>query len=131
MPARRDRVTLLPIAALLALAACGPSPREACIARATEELDTLDALIAETEANLLRGYALEPEPRARAGLRICAGGGGPLSVCAERSGEVAERPVAIDPVAERMKLANLRARREGLAVMAEREKAACEARFRR
>ena len=130
MPSRRAAAALT-LAALAALAACGPTPREACIARATAELETLDALIAETEANLLRGYALEPEARGGTGLRICAGGGGPLSVCAERSGEGSARPVAIDPVAERLKLSNLRNRREGLAVLAAREIADCEARYRR
>jgi hypothetical protein len=44
----------------LALAAC-QTPREACVSEASEELRTVDALIAETRGNLDRGYALETE----------------------------------------------------------------------
>ncbi|MBD3765401.1 MAG: hypothetical protein IE927_11935, partial [Rhodobacterales bacterium] len=52
------RLRVLPVLTLIALAACG-TPREQCIARETRDLRTVDRLIAETEENLRRGYALE------------------------------------------------------------------------
>jgi hypothetical protein len=125
------RRALLAPALLLALVACGPSPREVCIAEARAELETVDRLIAETEANLLRGYALEPDAAQAGGFRLCAGGDGPLSLCAERTEPGETKPVAINPLTERLKLANLRQRRVGLAELAEREVAECEARYRR
>lgn len=116
---------------LLALTACGQSPREACLAGATAERDTLDLLIQETEANLLRGYALEPQDASASGFKLCAGGNSQLSLCAERTKAAEERPVAINPLTERLKLANLRMRRTGVAELAEREIARCEATYRR
>lgn len=121
----------LPLAALLLLAACGASPREECLAQATAELETIDRLIAETEGNLLRGYALEPDGASSDRYKLCTGGGVVFSFCAERTGETGTKPVAINPFTERVKLANLQKRREGLAELAEIEKARCEAEHRR
>ena len=121
----------LPALVLLALAACGPSAYEDCVSQARGELETLDALIAETEANLLRGYAREPDPAQADRFRLCAGGNSPLSLCAERNRVGEMKPVAIDPLTERMKLANLKERRDGLAELARRETAQCESRYRR
>ncbi|MGB8815084.1 MAG: hypothetical protein WCC57_18035, partial [Paracoccaceae bacterium] len=42
----------------LALTACG-TPQEQCINRNTRDIRVIDRLIAETETNLSRGYALE------------------------------------------------------------------------
>lgn len=121
-----------PLVLILFLAACGASPREECLAQARAELETIDTLIDETEANVLRGYALAPDESQSGGFRVCAGGTtGPLSLCAERDGATATRPVAIDPAAERQKLDNLRQRRMGLAILAEREAARCEALYSR
>lgn len=125
------RLALSAILLTLGLAACGPSPRETCIAEATAERDTVDRLIAETEENLLRGYALEAKESSARRFKLCAGGDSPLSVCAERTGPGETRPVAINPITERLKLANLRQRRIGLAELAEREIARCEAGNRR
>ena len=47
--------TLLLVSAL-ALAAC-QTPREACVSEASQELRTVEALIAETRGNLSRGYS--------------------------------------------------------------------------
>lgn len=115
----------------LLLAACGDSDFEECRALATAERDTVDRLIAETEANLLRGYALEPVEGTEGRFRLCAGGDSPLSLCAERGGKVETRPVAINPITERLKLANLRQRRESLNELAERELAQCEVLYNR
>ena len=43
---------------LVLLAACG-TPQEQCIRYNTRDLRTVDRLIAETEGNLDRGYAIE------------------------------------------------------------------------
>lgn len=120
---RRLAFALLP---LMLLSACGQKALDECVALATAERDTVDRLIEETEANILRGYALEPIEGEDGRFKLCAGGDGPLSVCAERSGRTETRPVAINPITERLKLANLRQRREGLAELAEREVAQCE-----
>jgi hypothetical protein len=114
------------LATALLLAACGPSHYDDCVSRARAELDTVDRLIEETEANLLRGYALEPDGENSGGFRLCAGGDGPLSVCAERTRPGDMKPVAINPISERLKLANLRQRRQGLQELADREAAQCE-----
>ena len=53
------RATL--IAAVLCLTACA-APKERCLLQAQPDLTEIDALIAETEANLDRGYALEQGP---------------------------------------------------------------------
>lgn len=116
---------------LLLLAGCGPGPYADCVTLARAELETLDMLIAEAEANLLRGYALQPDPSQSDGFRFCAGGEGPLSLCAERTKAGEKKPVAIDPLTERMKLANLRERRVGVEELARREVAQCEALYGR
>lgn len=50
----RHALILLP---LLALAAC-QTPREGCLTDATRDLNVVNRLIAQTEANLARGYGL-------------------------------------------------------------------------
>ncbi|MDH3262802.1 MAG: hypothetical protein OEM24_02265 [Paracoccaceae bacterium] len=119
------------LATALLLAACGPNRYDDCVARAQAELETVDRLIAETDANLLRGYALEPDTGQSGGFRLCAGGDSPLSVCAERTRPGDMKPVAINPISERLKLANLRQRRQGLQELADREVAQCETLYRR
>ncbi len=117
--------------ALLVLAGCGQKALEECRTRANAEVETVDRLIEETEANLLRGYALEPDASNKGGFKLCAGGDGPLSLCAEKEKEAGTKPVAINPITERLKLANLRQRRRGLQELADRETAKCEAEFGR
>lgn len=119
------------LATALLLAACGSNRYDECVTRARAELDTVDRLIEETEANLLRGYALEPDASQSGGFKLCAGGESPLSVCAERTRPGDMKPVAINPISERLKLANLRQRRQGLQELADREVAQCETLYRR
>lgn len=57
---------------LLALTACA-TPREACINDAIREVRILDSLIAETRANLERGYALEERQDVRTIHDTCTG----------------------------------------------------------
>lgn len=118
---------LLPL--ILMLAACGNAAREECVEAATAEVDRLDALIDETEANLLRGYALERTGERSGGIELCTGG--PLTLCASRGQTDETRPSAIDEAAERAKLATLLERRLRQAELAAREVAACERQFAR
>ena len=106
-----------PLAALLPLAilaACA-TPREACISDVTRELRTLDRLIAETRANVDRGYGLEERQEVRTVPGFCPGeteDGVEFTVRCERT-ETRTRnvPVAIDLDAERRQLDQLLDRR--------------------
>lgn len=119
--------------ALCVLVACA-SPREACLRSAFSEVATLDRLIAESEANLARGYRIEPEPYVTTGIDFCIGRGVydtgfnvGLSYCNTADTRYREREVAIDPVAERRTLADLRRKRSEAALVAETRVAACPA----
>ena len=95
------------VLALLILSACA-SRYQRCVAVETADLRIVRALIAEAEENLERGFALA-EPRLVAtGYQLCLDRSG-LS-CAKVKTQLKKQPVAIDPDAERRKLAGLRAR---------------------
>lgn len=121
-------------ALLFLLAACG-TPQEQCILRETRDLRTLDRLIAETEANIERGYALVevqtvdlvPDICYRRGKRNPDGTYGrpvPFS-CFSRELDTELRPRAIDLNVERAKLASMREKRISLARQAEASAAQC------
>jgi hypothetical protein len=121
----------LSLLALCTLAACA-TPREACLRDAAGDLRTLDRLIAETEANLARGFAYASEPYTTTGLEFCLGRGAwrdgvnvGFTYCPVAETRYRDRPVAIDPAAERRKLAELRARRAAEARAAAARVAAC------
>lgn len=118
---------------LLILAGCG-TPQERCIRNATEEVRTLDLLIAEAQANLARGYGYEQEQVVRYSYGHCGyfhGHGGHLHPrrCFEPYYDTVSRPVAIDPEVETRKLAGLKSRRAALAARAAAELAACRQQF--
>ena len=96
--------------ALLALAAC-QTPRESCISEASEELRTVEALIAETRGNIGRGYALETDQEVRVIRTTCTveldDGTEARVPCDRTDVDDVERPVAIDLNAERLKLESL------------------------
>ena len=131
---------VLMIAPLALLAACA-TPREACIARATQDLRVLDRLIAETEGNLVRGYALDTVERVeqrfvpcRDRPRVVRNPDGTTRIvydgptfCWADVIVTAERPRAIDAAAERRILASSRTERARKAREAERAVAACVA----
>ncbi|WP_347311295.1 hypothetical protein [Defluviimonas sp. SAOS-178_SWC] len=123
----RLRFTLL-LTALVA--ACG-TPQEQCIRTATRELRTLDRLIAETEANLARGYTYEEHEIMRHEWTRCDDWvrGTPVRMCFEPVWDTVRRPVAIDPEAETRKLEGLQARRKALGRQADAAIAACRARY--
>lgn len=131
----RRHVTL---ALLLLLVACG-TPQEQCIARETRDLRILDRLIAETEGNLARGYAIEEYTVDITVVGTCmvAQGsdetGAPRPAIAEtcfRDREVTRtRPKAIDLNAERAKPSSMRSKRAELDRAAAPAIAACRAQF--
>ena len=111
----------LVILAFAALAACG-TPQEQCIARNTRDLRTVDRLIAETEGNLQRGYALETVTRWEDYWDTCfdrVDVGGQVSVrpysCRREYSYTEQRPKAIDLKAEAQKLESLKVKRKELA----------------
>jgi phosphoribosylformimino-5-aminoimidazole carboxamide ribonucleotide (ProFAR) isomerase len=121
--------------ALAALAACG-TPQEQCISRNTRDLRTVDRLIAETEGNLQRGYALETVTRFEdywgtclervvVGNQIIA----QPQFCMRERAYTEERPKAIDLKAEAQKLEGLKAKRTELASAAAPLIAQCKVEF--
>jgi len=120
------------LAVPLLLVACA-SPQQRCLMDATRELRTVDNLIAETEANLARGYAIDRELDQRSRLTFCTGSyghwgyGAGMSFCTTDDIVYRDRPVAIDPAAEQRKLSLLRDRRARLAPVAQRAVTACRA----
>ncbi len=111
---------------LLLLAACA-TPREQCITEATENLRVLDGLIAETRANLDRGYAIRREHQPTMVLTFCATPDEHFQFCNRRTTRVVERPEAIDLAEERRKLASLTQRRAEEAARAQSRVQACDA----
>lgn len=124
----------LRLAALGLLAACA-TPQEQCIARETRELRIVESLLAETEANLRRGYALtqvtvwrpvwvDCTPRVREGAPSPA-----PRICFDDRPETVTRPSPIVPEAEAAKRDSLIAKRNELLPLAEGHIAACRAAY--
>lgn len=118
---------LVPVLLLL-LAACG-TPQEQCIRRETQDLRTLDRLIAETERNIARGYAIEEfqtwEWEAYTCYRPGPDGQPEAGTCQRRVPDIDTRPVAINVDDERAKLASMRTKRTDLARRAAAATEAC------
>lgn len=129
---------------LLLLTACG-TPQEQCINAVTRDMRVVDRLIAETEANLARGYAYEevtvylPEwvdctPRPYNRPQSGATGDPAAEVppikpqmCLEDVPQTTRREVAIDLRAEQAKLDSLKAKRAKQAKAAAPAIAQCKA----
>lgn len=134
------RLALLSVLALLA--ACG-TPQERCIARETRDLRILDRLIAETDANIARGYALEEFTTYEDYWATCfrAVPGDPPAEgqrprpqmepypCLKERAVTETRAKAIDLNAERAKLASMKDKRRDLARAADAAVAQCRAQF--
>lgn len=106
----RPFLLILPLAML---AACA-TPREQCINDATREIQVLRSLVAETEGNLARGYALETRQEVRSVRSTCTGvtdEGATFSFSCDKT-QTFDRnvPVAIDLNAEEVKLASMKDR---------------------
>ena len=103
----RPALFILP---LLALAACA-TPREQCINQANRDLRVLTNLVAETQGNLARGYAIAEDQQVRTIRRTCRGQNSDGSTfryrCDETETFTTSRPVAIDLNAEQAKLNSL------------------------
>lgn len=118
---------------ILLLAACA-SPEERCLRAASADLVTLDRLIAETRANLARGYRLRMEPHQIVVIVPCPperGSAGQIVVsgrmCSQTELRMRKVPEPIDPAAEERVLKALSAQRARLAPAVAREMAACRA----
>jgi hypothetical protein len=127
------------IAVLLLAAACG-TPQEQCIARNTRDLRVVERLLAETEANLRRGYALEEVTVYRSEWvdctpRVIVVEGQPepeppeRKLCLEDVPQTITRPKAIDLNAEAAKRDSLVTKRNELLRAAEGVIAACRAAY--
>lgn len=125
----------LAVAALALLTACG-TPQEQCIRRNTRDLRVVNTLIAETEGNLRRGYAIETVIRTDTYWGTCIDrdivDGQPVArrfPCLRDRDYRVEVPKAIDLAAEARKLEGLRAKRLELSKAAEPVIARCEAAY--
>lgn len=106
--------TLVP---LLALAACA-TPRESCINDATRDLRQVNRFIAETQANIARGYGIEVRQETRVRMGTCTGEteeGVEFEFDCEKT-EIIDRevPVPLDLAAERARLDSLLAQQATL-----------------
>ncbi|WP_375254701.1 hypothetical protein [Yoonia sp.] len=97
----------------LVLAACA-TPREQCIDSVTQDTRVLASLIAQSEGNLARGYAIEQRQSLRTVVGTCRGrnedGSDFFFACDETNTITTNVPVAIDLRAEQAKLASLQQR---------------------
>lgn len=102
----------------LFLAACG-TPQERCIRDVTKDLRVLDRLIATSEANLERGYALEEQPYWDSDFQFCgyrwANGRNYAHYCWVDEVSTRTVQVAINLDEEAAKLKTMRAKRSELA----------------
>lgn len=110
---------------LIALTACA-SPQERCVAEATEDLRVVNALIAETQANLDRGYAIETVSEPRLGFVFCTGRNTNVVLCTQSERSLRDRPVAIDLAAEQQKLDGLTTKKSDLETRTRRAIAQCD-----
>jgi hypothetical protein len=106
------------VLALVLLAGCA-TPQETCIASATRDLTVMDGLIAQTRANIQRGYAIEERQIAVPVLERCERividrDGTPKTeryFCQKDTFQTIREPKAIDLAAETRKLEGMLARR--------------------
>lgn len=126
------RLTTLSLPALALLAACG-TPQERCINSATQDMNVVTQLIAETKGNLQRGFALQKETVYRTEFKDCtpsAVKGQPTPrprMCPVQVPDTITKPVAIDLTAENAKLTSLEKKRAQQAKVAEAAIKQCRA----
>jgi hypothetical protein len=115
------------------LAAC-ETPQQRCEARAVQDLRVINALIAETEETIRRGYALQTVQTTRPVATFCWGGysggygdgwGGGTGVCWANNTVTSEQPVAVNLDEQRATLRSLQTKRSELEVQARAQLAAC------
>lgn len=113
----------------LLLSACA-SPREQCLRAATEDLRVLDQLIAQSEANLDRGYSVRTETYPVTYPHWCAGRRGYGYFCQRTDYRTKHIPEAIDPASEARKLKALKSKRRDVAARAQDRINRCEQQYR-
>lgn len=117
---------------LLALGACA-TPRQTCIAHVTHDQRVIDRLIARTQANIARGYALETRQevvQVPDFCRVTADDGSVSLVSCDRV-EVQDHqvPVAVDLNAEQAKLTSLLERQRQMRAQTAAAVAQCQATY--
>jgi hypothetical protein len=123
------------------LAGCTP-PLDWCIAQATRDQRAVERRIAEAEANLARGYAIDEVEVTESRYVLCrdepgnvlsdgvtAAPSAGVSLCWEDFTRLERRRRAIEPAEERHRLAALRSEAAALARAAAPAVAACRARY--
>ena len=119
---------LLLLSLPLILTACA-TPREQCLSEASREARINARLIAETQANIDRGFAVRREDRLREVRTTCRGetesGEAVITRCEEVRVTPVRVPVAIDLNAERAKLNSLMQRRAEIAARTDAAVAQC------
>ncbi|SFR36998.1 hypothetical protein [Litoreibacter janthinus] len=104
------KVLILP---LLLLTGCA-SPLETCKQDAVKDLRIVQALIADTQATIDRGYAIQTETRTVIYTNFCVGSGvgndGRFSFCNYPQPVTTKKPVAVDLEVEKRKLRSLKAK---------------------
>ena len=120
-----DMQAALPLVLAALLAATGCAVQPPCGSGASRELRRIEPLIRESELALARGYRNEPTLRPAVGFGACFGDRG--RICLEDRVVQGSRRVAIDPLAERRVLENLRSRQSALLAQASRDYRACMA----
>ncbi len=121
----RPRAGLVLLVPLL-LGACAGAGRDQSMRAAVAEVRTIDALIAETEAGLARGYGIDRQTVPYLERRRCGDGGGS---CLYTETEIVETPKSIDPASESRRIALLQDRRAAAVPRALDHIAACKARY--
>ena len=100
-----------------------------------KDLRIIDALIAETELNIARGYGIEVSTVRTTAFRFCLAQRSDkhhdtgLIFCNEPTYRTIERPVALDLADEEAKLRSLRAKRPSVAREAAKGVAACRSQY--
>ena len=117
------RISWLLTASFL-LFAC-TSPEERCIADAMEGLAEIDAEIAETQANLERGYRLQDRTIDTVGLKFCSPLGSNGSLCLGGTKDIEPKQVPIDRAAEQARLNQLLSQRNAMMDRANTQLEAC------
>ena len=121
----RPVFVVLPLALL---AACA-TPREQCISDVSRDFRVLNSLVAQTQANLARGYAVVEEQEVRTVRRSCRGRNSDGDTfrfrCDRTQTFTTTRPVAIDLAAEQSKLDGLLARQSQAKALSDQRIAQC------
>lgn len=125
------RVRILAFFALLGLAACA-TPRQRCESAVSNDIIVLDLLIAETEANIERGYAIRTERVPYSYPAACVGFGfayGNFGMCQRTVLRTRTIPEAISVEEQRAQLASMRESRAQKERTAAEGLAQCAARY--